>query len=1216
MSDICLNSNVAALDLDSKMEGVKIYHLSDVESDEFMSDTYGHVCYGKLAQTKDPVTVILQEKETEWKPNDKTRHVFSLQHPTLIPVCGIVFPDKLQTEIGVVMKHTLAYSLEEYLEFYSPKTCLSGTQATQIIYGIAAGLKYLHDHKIIHGFIHPSTIFLDGNYHPYISLVAKPGDFFNPVIVDDYLLLNYSTDKSIFSSPEMINDAFDRVSTKTDIYSLSILIEVLLLPQEPFRVLSDISDGPYQDTLNAIAKGVRPNRHLPDPISDLVQKMWDQNPNARPSAEEICQIFEKKPRFCSTFVAPEQVRKYISEVSSGKECHPLEFDERGDIYKHARSLESQPMMTSPVPLGILSESIDIYWRIHLQLPAASVRLGIITLQGCNCNVLQNKVLDKAQEYFEEAVHWGAPEGVLWLGRVYAKKGELEKAKEQLMKCAKDVPDALYDLSQKEEQPSEAELRALRVKQKEGEALDVTLLKKGAKRGSLQCLWKLAKEHFESMKGDEDLWRTFHLEKEPKSAEQWFRMGAGQGSVECMFETGEDIERAAKEGRYAPACLWMSRRRRKEAKQYLLKTPPDQIDKELSRRLYAEAVNYLHLAGEDGEAYYRLGKAFLYGDYMGQKVNQMRAHTYFDIGSRLGSVKAKCAVGRMYETGMVKVKNGKERALAIYREAAKTRYAWGQYFYGRALLVDSELRAKETETDWKSQLEAAAKAGLNEGQALLRCLFPQRACKFAYKGYSEKVHRLFRPVKSSEQPEQQKQSTTSQAEPGLKILPKSGQTKAVSKQDLDKISLLLLGDAAAGKSSFGNLFLGEELLEESQSSYPVTKKAITKSVTAVDGTTKTVIDTEGFNSGETVNDEQIRSITTALRRFKDGINGVALVLNGQCPRFSQTVKDILWFVNDCFGTPEVFRHICIVFTRVYAAVPNYPNRDQLREEYGEAVRQFLQVFSNEIIPKVNCYFVDSKDPKGAETEKNLAQLEEWLLSREAMATAAIREAAFQYTVQYEERKRISVGFYVSGDTKYEKFEDQRRTVLIPNNGDSRRYTAWEGIHSYAEAIERTRIEKKEKVTKGKVFKGNVCYMQLADQERVVTIDLRTQNVTESPWHDTRTSLVEVGRRTERTLRRTMEREEKVVHHQKVGHIWFLTSDETTYEIYRITYNEEATEITDFDGKTFVTEWRIVPGSHQKTLERQGNEAGFTPAYITDPHVVKRFSSRTSREPPRP
>lgn len=93
MSDICLNSNVAALDLDSKMEGVKIYHLSDVESDEFMSDTYGHVCYGKLAQTKDPVTVILQEKETEWKPNDKTRHVFSLQHPTLIPVCGIVFPE-------------------------------------------------------------------------------------------------------------------------------------------------------------------------------------------------------------------------------------------------------------------------------------------------------------------------------------------------------------------------------------------------------------------------------------------------------------------------------------------------------------------------------------------------------------------------------------------------------------------------------------------------------------------------------------------------------------------------------------------------------------------------------------------------------------------------------------------------------------------------------------------------------------------------------------------------------------------------------------------------------------------------------------------------------------------------------------------------------------------------------------------------------------------
>lgn len=35
-----------------------------------------------------------------------------------------------------------------------------------------------------------------------------------------------------------------------------------------------------------------------------------------------------------------------------------------------------------------------------------------------------------------------PDGPPWLGWVYAKNGEMEKGKELLIKCAKDVPDIL------------------------------------------------------------------------------------------------------------------------------------------------------------------------------------------------------------------------------------------------------------------------------------------------------------------------------------------------------------------------------------------------------------------------------------------------------------------------------------------------------------------------------------------------------------------------------------------------------------------------------------------------------------------------------------------------------------------------------------------------------------------------------------------------------
>jgi hypothetical protein len=276
-------------------------------------------------------------------------------------------------------------------------------------------------------------------------------------------------------------------------------------------------------------------------------------------------------------------------------------------------------------------------------------------------------------------------------------------------------------------------------------------------------------------------------------------------------------------------------------------------------------------------------------------------------------------------------------------------------------------------------------------------------------------------------------------------------------DANSVVFMVIGDTGVGKSQLGNRIL-ETGPDPSRCVFaanalpdPVTLEP-QAGMAEIDGLTRCVIDTEGYANGNDASSEQIQKLGRFLREWEKGVNAVCIVLNGQAEiRFSQGVKDILQWVYHEFGTPEILSHICIVFTMCYDNAPR-PDRGILRGQYRERVEEHLRIVSglNEV-PDIPVFFVDSTDYESHNTNENIAELVKWAVTKECLCTHDIEDAPLRERNEEEiVSKFIRYEFENTGkvpgkeQTRYSVYQDRRRMVITPNNGDPVRYSEWEEL----------------------------------------------------------------------------------------------------------------------------------------------------------------------------
>lgn len=310
--------------------------------------------------------------------------------------------------------------------------------------------------------------------------------------------------------------------------------------------------------------------------------------------------------------------------------------------------------------------------------------------------------------------------------------------------------------------------------------------------------------------------------------------------------------------------------------------------------------------------------------------------------------------------------------------------------------------------------------------------------------------------------------------------------------LDALTMMVIGVSGQGKSSFANLFLDGSFFKADDTAFPVTRDPEIK-MSTIDNVPRYSIDTEGFYDGFTRSSDQIKKLIKTINDHKKGVNGIAIVVNGALPRFSQNVKDMIKFLYDLYfdETDEILNHISIVFTHCTETVPD---RKLRRSDYANYVKQYIFEISGKMIDNIPMFFVDSLSPNKGFTKDEMIAFNSWISTLKPLMK--LNEGAVlggTRTVEIKKNKFVrseTVKVDENTEQTYSIFSTKRRFVWTPNNLEDPTYSDWVELDSRRILVETKMIEKQFNVDIG----GN----QKADRHQVIVKNEITGEVTTSGW----------------------------------------------------------------------------------------------------------------------
>ena len=145
-----------------------------------------------------------------------------------------------------------------------------------ILKGILEGMKYLHQHKIVHRDIKPQNVLLQINEH---QIIPKVADFsISKEINNELTSVSATVGTYEYMSPEQLGKTDAKLGFSTDIWSFGVLAYQLLLGELPFGSRRN-GDSDGQIIANILSPDWEVDvSHLDEPYAEIIQKCLNKNP--------------------------------------------------------------------------------------------------------------------------------------------------------------------------------------------------------------------------------------------------------------------------------------------------------------------------------------------------------------------------------------------------------------------------------------------------------------------------------------------------------------------------------------------------------------------------------------------------------------------------------------------------------------------------------------------------------------------------------------------------------------------------------------------------------------------------------------------------------------------------------------------------------------------------------------------------------------------------
>lgn len=259
---------------------------------------------------------MLSERLKEFFTND-IKIEMCIDYPSIIKFVGFSFIHNDKHKNAIIMENASKQNLNDVLHnFYDDVNFdaeegddkfnnfrFTNTLKQIFIIGIAGGLKYLHEIGITHCDISASNILIDENFHPKIT-------GFSISFAGDNLIRKTLCGTASYIAPETFLDL--RYNEKTDVYSFGILMYEILTGLNAFRGYS-MHQICY--AITCVNKRLKFNTPIKNSLQNLIERCWSQDPNNRPTFNEIFNEVAYNEDFYLDGVDIQQIKNYIDKLT-------------------------------------------------------------------------------------------------------------------------------------------------------------------------------------------------------------------------------------------------------------------------------------------------------------------------------------------------------------------------------------------------------------------------------------------------------------------------------------------------------------------------------------------------------------------------------------------------------------------------------------------------------------------------------------------------------------------------------------------------------------------------------------------------------------------------------------------------------------------------------------------------------------------------------------
>ena len=251
---------------------------------------------GKKYTAKESIQLIMFTRTELEEISKEIKIISKLNHKTILKFVGFS-PINFKNESNpvTVVDFKPKCTLKDVLTLEKRNFALhewNEMQKLVCIYGIASGMMYLHSRDILHGNLKPSSIFFDE------KLLPKIGDFGFVTKNRNFQSMSFQStsgmkDLPTYLAPEVIQ--LNEYTKKADVYSFAMIVYEIVTLEKPFKDLINTN----QICSEIVYKSKRPEfiKKVDDCYRKLIESCWSQDPNERPTFDDIVQLIKNDSAF-------------------------------------------------------------------------------------------------------------------------------------------------------------------------------------------------------------------------------------------------------------------------------------------------------------------------------------------------------------------------------------------------------------------------------------------------------------------------------------------------------------------------------------------------------------------------------------------------------------------------------------------------------------------------------------------------------------------------------------------------------------------------------------------------------------------------------------------------------------------------------------------------------------------------------------------------------